>query len=353
MTIRLRKYITANVYKIVMTLCILCTITSCKKYNLERTNPRDIEAENYNPHVPTVTTTSPPIDISLNSAAIGGAVAFDGNSKITSRGICYSLNLNPTINDNKKLTDGELGVFAVNLSGLAPNTNYYARAFATNAAGPGYGNNVPFTTYAVFDRDGNFYHGVLIGTQLWMKENLKTTKYNDATAIPIITDNTTWSNLTTPGYCWYNNDAATYKNIYGALYNWYTVNTGKLCPTGWHVPTDTEWHTLALTLDVNAQLISGVESSIAGGKLKETGTTHWNSPNTGATNETGFTALPGGVRYQGGGAFGSIGLFGNWYTSTEYDATTVWSRSMSYNNVNITRSSLGMKNGFSVRCLKN
>ncbi|MCX6328364.1 MAG: fibrobacter succinogenes major paralogous domain-containing protein, partial [Bacteroidia bacterium] len=282
-----------------------------------------------------------PIDISLNSAAIGGAVSFDGNSKITSRGICYSLNLNPTITDNKKLTDGELGVFAVNLSGLAPNTNYYARAFATNAAGPGYGNNVPFTTYAVFDRDGNFYHGVLIVTQLWMKENLKTTKYNDATAIPIITDNTTWSNLTTPGYCWYNNDVG-FKDTYGALYNWYAVSTGKLCPAGWHVPTDVEWTTLTTYLG---------GQSVAGGKLKEAGTAHWTSPNTGATNEAGFTALAGGDR-SFNGTFGFLGNYGIWWSATEYIAIGAWGRCLENSSGSMLNPNYDKKYGFSIRCLK-
>ena len=120
-----------------------------------------------------------------------------------------------------------------------------------------------------------------------MAENLKTTKYRDGTSIPLVTENTAWLNLTTPGYCWYNNDAAHYKSTYGALYNWYVLNAGSngwknVCPTGWHVPTDAEWTTLTTYL--------GGES-IAGGKLKETGTSHWLSPNTVATNETGLHTL--------------------------------------------------------------
>ena len=122
----------------------------------------------------------------------------------------------------------------------------------------------------VQDIDGNNYLTVTIGTQIWMAENLRTTKYNDGTAIPLVTDNTTWANLTTPAYCWYNNDAKTNGSTYGALYNWYSVNTKKLCPTGWHVPNDTEWTTLTTYLGGTA---------VAGGKLKETGTAHWYSPN--------------------------------------------------------------------------
>jgi uncharacterized protein (TIGR02145 family) len=137
----------------------------------------------------------------------------------------------------------------------------------------------------VTDIDGNAYNIVTIGGQAWMKENLKVTKYKDGTTIPLVTATGAWVALTTPGYSFYNNSVT--GGVYGALYNWYTVNTGKLCPTGWHVPSTTEWTTLETFLG---------GASVAGGKLKETGTSKWFSPNTGATNETGFTALPGGAR---------------------------------------------------------
>jgi uncharacterized protein (TIGR02145 family) len=140
----------------------------------------------------------------------------------------------------------------------------------------------------ITDKDDNTYTAVTIGTQVWIIENLKTTKYNDGTTIPNITDNEVWANLTTPGYCWYDNDASTFKAIYGALYNWYAVNTGKLCPLGWHIPTRDDYTTLMLFLDTDGTW----DNNDAGGKLKETGTIHWLSPNIGATNESGFTALP-------------------------------------------------------------
>jgi len=197
----------------------------------------------------------------------------------------------------------------------------------------------------VTDADGNIYSTVTIGTQVWFAENLKTTKYKDGTTIPLVTDGEAWGALSTPGYCWYNNDATTYKSTYGALYNWYTVNTLKLCPTGWHVPDNAEWWTLTTYL--------GGEN-VAGGKLKETGTTHWASPNTGATNETGFTAVPGGSR-DGGGPFMYIGYFGGlgyWWSSTEYSTTNAWSRYM-YSNLSIVYIFNNDKqNGFSVRCLR-
>ena len=139
------------------------------------------------------------------------------------------------------------------------------------------------------DGDGNHYSVVQIGTQIWMGENLKTTKYNDGTSIPNVIDKVAWSNLTTPGYCWYNNDVAN-EITYGALYNWHAVNSNKLAPLGWHIPTDTDWTTLTDYLGGN---------NIAGGKLKDAGNTHYLSPNTGATNSSGFTALPGGYRFEG------------------------------------------------------
>jgi uncharacterized protein (TIGR02145 family) len=195
---------------------------------------------------------------------------------------------------------------------------------------------------SVVDIDGNVYHTVTIGTQVWMVENLKTTKYNDGTAIPLVTDPTAWSNLTTPGYCWYNNDVATYKNPYGALYNWYTVKTSKLAPVGWHVPTDAEWSVLTTFLGG----LSG-----AGGKLKEAGTTHWNAPNSGATNETGFSALADGYRNMYG-SFIQVGNYGYWWSSTASDASNSWYRTMYYNTVDVSRDPNFTYLGFGVRCVK-
>jgi uncharacterized protein (TIGR02145 family) len=119
------------------------------------------------------------------------------------------------------------------------------------------------TPSIVTDKDGNVYHTITIGTQVWMVENLKTTKYNDGTDIPLVKDSATWANLTTPGYCWLYNDQTTYINTTGALYNWYAVNTGKLAPIGWHVPSDSDF--IALTKYLGGE-------NTAGGKLKEAGT---------------------------------------------------------------------------------
>ncbi len=199
------------------------------------------------------------------------------------------------------------------------------------------------TTYkqAEADIDGNVFHSVTIGTQVWMVENLKVTKYNDGTQIPMITDNTEWANLTNAAYCWYGNDEAGYKDDYGALYNWYAVNTGKLSPKGWHVATDAEWATLINYL--------GGES-IASGKLKEAGTLHWQDPNTEATNSSGFTGLPGGTRYNTG-SFDNMNFVSYWWTATG-DPGGAWYRELLWNEGNAYRYGHLLTNGMSVRCVK-
>ena len=209
---------------------------------------------------------------------------------------------------------------------------------------------ITFNFFSCTDGDGNNYPISKIGTQIWMAENLKTTKYNDKTAIPNVTDDSEWAGLTTPAWCWYNNNIGN-KNVYGALYNWYVVKTAKLCPSGWHVPTDAEWHQLVLSLDPDA-VLSQAESEIAGNKLKEEGTKHWASPNTGATNESGFTALPGGNRRYDGLFSGPTGN-GNWRTASEYDSTRVWYRYMFYYSGYVYRNISNKQAGYSVRCIRN
>ena len=200
--------------------------------------------------------------------------------------------------------------------------------------------------YRVFDVEGNSYRVVTIGSQTWMAENLRTTRFNDGSFIPYVTNNTEWESLTVPAYCWYNHGTGlsgdTYKNQYGSLYNWYSVNTGKLCPEGWHVPTDADWKILTTYL--------GGES-IAGGKLKEVGSVHWDSPNTGATNESGFTALPGGLRFNNG-TFRDIHFYGYWWTSSEFEGDLVWYRGLNSTGNDVYRNYNYKNSGFSVRCLR-
>ena len=197
---------------------------------------------------------------------------------------------------------------------------------------------------------------VTIGTQIWSTTNLGLTTYRDGTPIPQVTDPTAWENLTTGAWCYYNNDPAN-GTIYGKLYNWYAVagihdndpNTPNkiLAPTGWHVPTDAEWTTLTTFL--------GGES-VAGGKMKSTGTIQagtglWQNPNTGATNESGFTGLPGGFRDDLGGSTGSIGYVSYLWSSSEDTTSFAWTRSLRLSNIAL-RSYISKYDGISVRCIR-
>jgi len=303
-------------------------------------------------------TTSPITNITTNSATGGGNVTASGGATVTARGVCWNTTQNPTIAHSKTIDGSGTGTFTSSITSLTPGTTYYVRAYATNSAGTTYGDQRSFPTTpsvgaivfnpsltygTVTDIEGNVYKTIQVGTQVWMAENLRTTKYNDDTSIPLVTDNTAWKNLITPGYCWYDNDPITYKSVYGALYNWYAASSGKLCPTGWHVLTEDEYEVLVIYL-------GGL--SDAGGKLKETGLTHWISPNTGATNETGITGLPGGRRYYDDGTFISIGELGYYWTSTEDEV--IWGSMgiLHYDSAVLEPDGYSKPNGMSVRCIK-
>lgn len=281
--------------------------------------------------------------ITTTTATSGGNITDDGGATVTARGICWSTTSNPTIANSRTSAGTGTGAFTSSITGLTANTTYYMRAYASYSLGTAYGNQVSFTTNAessgiiVTDIDGNVYHTVIIGTQTWMVENLKTTRYRNGAVIPNVTDNASWAALTTGACCDYNNTPSN-SVTYGKLYNWYAVNDSRnIAPAGWHVPTDAEWTTLTNYL--------GGES-VAGGKLKETGTAHWTAPNTGATNETGFTALPGGRR----GYY--MGSNGNWWTSTEENSASAWIESVGYNYTDVSRYRLSKQGGLSVRCIK-
>jgi uncharacterized protein (TIGR02145 family) len=286
-------------------------------------------------------TTAAPSATSTTTGTCGGTVAADGGSEVTARGVCWSTSANPTTANSKTANGSGLGTFTSALTGLSANTTYHVRAYATNAVGTAYGADRTFATdpLTVVDNDGNSYNVIRIGFQVWTKENLKTTTFKDDASIASVTDATAWRDLTTPGYCWYSNNAAN-KNIYGALYNWYAVTTAKLCPTGWHVPTDDDFIALENNLEASA-----------GGKLKETGTAHWASPNTGATDAVDFKALPGGLRTEAG-TFQFITNYGFWWTSSEYASHSDWFRELEYNTDNAVRYFKDDNNGMSVRCIK-
>ncbi|MCK4639963.1 MAG: fibrobacter succinogenes major paralogous domain-containing protein [Candidatus Marinimicrobia bacterium] len=204
--------------------------------------------------------------------------------------------------------------------------------------------SITFVDAGVADIDGNTYQTVLIGNQRWMAENLKVTHYRNGDAIPNVTDAPEWSNLTTGAYCNYDNDANN-AVTYGSLYNWYAVNDSRnIAPEGWHVPSDVEWQTLV-------DYLGGY--SVAGGKMKETGTTHWNSPNTGATNESGFSALPGGYRHYATGGYSALGTNGYFWSSTEEYSAYVYYWFLYQNYSFVTQDvSFNWQRGFSVRCVR-
>jgi uncharacterized protein (TIGR02145 family) len=296
--------------------------------------------------------TTAPSSITSNSAIVGGVISADGGATVTERGICYGIEPNPATNNNKSVIGNGIGSYSTKITGLFANTTYFVRAYAINSQGTAYGEQSTFTTQqriyfnptlsygSLNDNDGNVYKTITIGKQTWMAENLKTTKYNDGTVIPIVTTTSSWALLKTDAYCWPNNDETTYKDTYGALYNWYAVNSGKLCPKGWHVPTDTEWTTLITYL--------GGES-VGRGKLKETGIAHWKSPNTNATNLSGFSAVPSGYLY---GTFYPIGYYASWWSSTEANQYDTKCRILDYLDSNSFYSSGTRGFGLSVRCIK-
>lgn len=192
------------------------------------------------------------------------------------------------------------------------------------------------------DIEGNTYLTISIGKQVWMAENLKTTKFNDGSSIANVREIEQWKTIEKPGYCWLNNDESN-RSVYGALYNWFAVSSKKLCPTGWHVPTATEWDLMITSLG---------DPEYAGDKLKEKGDGHWKNGLSTATNEYDFTALPGGMRFE----YGNFPLFANnygvWWTATEFDKFQAWNRGLFFQSSKTFKGHEGKRNGFSVRCIK-
>jgi uncharacterized protein (TIGR02145 family) len=205
---------------------------------------------------------------------------------------------------------------------------------------PAQNKTITFKFVACTDADGNNYPVVQIGDQVWMAENLKTTKYNDETDVPLVNED--WANQLSGAYCIYNNDLNN-ASIYGRLYNWYATNLGKLAPLGWHVSTDNEWTALE-------NYLGG--AIVAGGKLKEVGLKYWATPNTGATNETAFTAIPGGARTYNG-QFLDKSYDAAFWTSTIYNDLDAWCRGVNFEGIYVRRMNYNKKGGMSIRCLKN
>jgi len=292
--------------------------------------------------------------ITHNSATSGGNITNDGGTPIIERGVCWNNSNNPTLSNEHTLDGSGSSSFTSSLTKLIQNTTYYVRAYATNIVGTAYGNEVSFTTdisgEIITDYDGNTYTTIQIGNQVWMAENLKTTHYSDGIAIQLVDENSAWIPLSNvdKAYRFCNGDT------YGALYTWAATMNGEsrsntnpsgvqgVCPDGWHVPSSAEWTELI-------DYLGGTD--IAGGKLKETGTTHWVSPNTGATNVSGFTALPAGW-YSYYGACNDIGKFAMFWSSAGDSSGSAWYRALNNGNSHISSGGTDDATGFSVRCVK-
>lgn len=237
--------------------------------------------------------------------------------------------------------------FAISIGGqsctLSRNVTYFGQdGTTTHTCGATNVHNSDKSYGSMTDQQGNVYKTVIINGREWMAENLKTTTFSNGESIPNVTGSSQWSSTALAAWCYYNNDSQN-NCPYGKLYNWYAVADPRgLCPTGWHVPTDAEWTTLTNLLG----------ESVAGGMLKSTGQQYWISPNTDATNVSGFSGLPGGYRSYSNGNFYSVGASGYWWSSTESSAVNAWSRTLFNNFGNAFRYFTNKPDGFSVRCLR-
>ncbi len=297
-------------------------------------------------------TTAPVTDITSNSAFSGGEVISEGSSAVTARGVVWSTIENPSIDLNEGITiDGAgAGVFDSEVTGLLSETTYFLKAYATTDEGTAYGEAIEFTTlygtsfecFTVTDANGNIYNAELIGDQCWMAENLKATKSAGGGDIT--------------RYCYQNNPD--WCDIYGGLYKWETIMNGEessnsvpsgvqgICPTGWHVPSAAEWEILVNHLG---------GALVAGGKLKSTRTEpqdhpRWDLPNTGATNESGFNALPGGYRYFNNNSY-YLGNMTYFFSATEY-FSFAYKRSLMASSASIPESTENKNTATAVRCIK-
>ena len=325
---------------------------------------------------PTITTASVS-NITTNSAMSGGNVISDGGTTVGARGICWGTSQNPTIADNHTTDGNSTGSFTSNITGLSSSTTYYVRAYATNSVGTSYGNELSFTTTTttsngqpcpnastLTDIDGNTYNTVQIGSQCWMKESLRTTKYADGTAISQGSGSST-----TTAYWYYPNGDASNKPTYGLLYNWKAVMRNSsssdsnpsgvqgICPTGWHVPSDAEWKQVEIAVGMSQSDAddTGYRGNIA---AKLSGNIGWtSSSNANAAgnmsapnrNSSGFSVLPAGRYYYNYMSFGTDVHFWN---TTEYNSSKAWQHTLKHSSAGVGRSDDDKVSGYSVRCVK-
>lgn len=310
-------------------------------------------------------------DISDSAAISGGNVVSDGGAPVTARGVCWSTRPHP-LPDSSHTEDGPgPGTFTSHLTDLKHLTTYYYRAYATNTEGTAFGDEFEFSTPDlpgyVTDIDRNSYPIVTIGFQVWMAENLKVSRYADGSLIPLVEGDPQWNDLTKTdkAYSFYA-DNPEYAEVYGALYTWAGAMNSEAsselnpsgvqgaCPAGWHLPSDAEWKQLEMYLGMTQEQAdsAGYRGEGYGGKLKATGTDYWKDPNAGASDEFGFSALPGGRRNNAG--FSMNRTYDCWFwSSTDAGGTQPWFRSISYDDTRIWRDDWQQyAEGYSVRCVR-
>jgi len=349
-------------------ISILIIILSIGVVSCSKDDDNNDPAGPDNSTIPTLITTavSP---LSATSVQAGGGISSDGGSVILAKGLCWDTDPDPTVSNNKTNEGGNSAAFVSVISGLSPNTTYYLKAYATNAKGTAYGNQLQFTTgnaggpcpsgtSTVTDIDGNVYDVISIGNQCWMKENLKTSKYRNGDAIPTGLTDSQWTGTTDGAYAVYANNAAN-ENIYGKLYNYYAVADPRgLCPVGFHVPSNKEWNDLTKFLDSGADTAFGANtySAIAGGMMKSTGTIQsgnglWIAPNTGATNSSDFSAHPAGFRNLFGG-YDFLGIVTSFWGAEIGPGSQGLYYQLENPVATLTRISYSSKVGISVRCVR-
>jgi uncharacterized protein (TIGR02145 family) len=293
--------------------------------------------------------------VSYNTASVK-AKLMDVGEDVVSYGNCWAITPNPTTSNFKTSNTGKPGKqvdFTSQLSGLSSGTKYYVRAYAITTEKTIYSTEINFTTTELKDIENNIYKTVTIGTQIWMAENLKTKKYRNGDTIG--TTNPAAKDISaeiSPKHQWAYEGSETNGATYGRLYTWYAATDARnICPTGWHLPTEGEFEIMVIYL--GGPNITGSTTNAAGGKMKETGTLHWNNPNADATNSSGFSAVGSGARNSTN--FYDIGRQAYYWTSTP----TEFSEDYNANAFDLTATSTyiqdqswGKERGYSVRCIK-